>query len=267
MAIRNLRIEGNSVSASSREKDCTLRMIYCIGERPQVNLHENDFWATLVHEMGDRMSFSIVDVLCAVPGWLKENEALMLYELARDWPGDGSVVELGSYQGRSTICLAAGVRARSDTSRPIVSVDIHTGSLEHQPGGLVFNPNTLDSRTGRVNTSALFFSNIQKFGVADMVEARIATTQEAARAFIGEVRLLFVDADHTEKAVQDDVDAWSRHFQQSACLILHDVGRSWPGPTAVAQRLLASGNYSVIRRAGSALALNAKGAVLPGLLY
>jgi len=41
-------------------------------------------------------------------GWLSKGEAKYLYSLASYGPGQGAIVEIGSWKGRSTICLARG---------------------------------------------------------------------------------------------------------------------------------------------------------------
>ena len=44
-----------------------------------------------------------------IPGWLSLQEAALLYDLAVDSPGP--IVEIGSYQGRSTAALSLGSKA------------------------------------------------------------------------------------------------------------------------------------------------------------
>ena len=60
--------------------------------------------------------------LAGVPGWLSDEEAVALYELAKDCTGRGVIVEIGSFKGRSTICLGLGSRpvaaSRSMRSTP-----------------------------------------------------------------------------------------------------------------------------------------------------
>jgi len=63
-------------------------------------------------------------VLADVPGWLGDEEALALYELARGCTGRGAIVELGSWRGRSTICLALG--SKDGSGVPVIAVDRHT---------------------------------------------------------------------------------------------------------------------------------------------
>lgn len=62
-----------------------------------------------------------------IPGWLRRDDALKLYELA--YFAGGDVLELGSYHGLSTSILA---RASRNASPPkhVVSVDLEPGSVD-----------------------------------------------------------------------------------------------------------------------------------------
>ena len=59
------------------------------------------------------------DVASAIPGWLTQDQARLLFDTARELPSGPLVVEIGSHQGRSTVVLAsaaAGSGARSSRS-------------------------------------------------------------------------------------------------------------------------------------------------------
>lgn len=197
---------------------------------------------------------TLAEVLASVPGWLSPAEAWALCELARTWPGPGRIVELGSARGRSTACLALGLRARSGAEPPVLAVDTHRGSPEHQPGAPHFLPESWDEGSGRVDTLPAFTANLSRVGLTDFVECWLGTSLEAAQAFGDTVRLLFVDADHSEAAVRADIAAWQPHLAPQGLIILHDVG-VWPGPTAVADEMLTDGAFRVVQRVDSLLAL------------
>jgi hypothetical protein len=64
--------------------------------------------------------FSVPEEIFAVPGMLSNQEKRMLYYLARDeYSGEGVIADMGSFLGGSTICFAAGLRARS-FARPVI---------------------------------------------------------------------------------------------------------------------------------------------------
>jgi predicted O-methyltransferase YrrM len=68
--------------------------------------------------------------LRGVPGWLSDEEATALYELAKGCTGRGVIVEIGSFKGRSTICLGLGSQAGQGV--PIYAIDAgrHRGACE-----------------------------------------------------------------------------------------------------------------------------------------
>jgi MMP 1-O-methyltransferase len=182
-------------------------------------------------------------------GWLEPDEAELLYRLAGAGGNLGRVVELGSYCGRSSIMLAAGVAAASRGA--LVCVDTFGGSPEHQPGQEHFDPAIFVD--GLVNTYPTFVRNLEDAGLLDRVEVVRQRTLDAAARFSAAIGLLFVDADHDYPAVRDDLQAWSPRVVDGGWIALHDVGQ-WSGPTRAAADLLEAG-YKRHAQAGTVLAL------------
>ena len=67
------------------------------------------------------------EVVTLPDGWLPRHVGLLLYNLARCV--DGPILEIGSFVGRSTTCLAAGVRD-SATRKQFITTDFHFESAE-----------------------------------------------------------------------------------------------------------------------------------------
>ena len=119
-----------------------------------------------------------------VAGWCNPTEQLLLYTLARNGPGSGAIVEIGSYQGRSTICLAAG-----------------------------------SVRTGRERVTAIepfevcpydgFVANVARAGLTGHVEPIIGLSHQAVRSWTAPIRLLYIDANHSYEAICQDYRDWS----------------------------------------------------------
>src|SRR5712691_13572252 len=66
---------------------------------------------------------TVKPLIADVPGWLTDEEGEALYDLARACTGKGVIVEIGSWVGKSTICLGRGSLAGA--SVPIYAVDPH----------------------------------------------------------------------------------------------------------------------------------------------
>jgi predicted O-methyltransferase YrrM len=162
---------------------------------------------------------ALFPILARVDGYLFPHEAVFLFWLARSGPGDGAIVEIGSYRGRSTLCLAAGVRAHRSTR--IAAVDPHVYGTEE------------DLR-----------ENLAHFGMTTVVQPIVATSAAAARAWSGPVRVVFVDGQHERASVEADVDAWLPFLTPGGFLVLHDSTHlsAFTGPALVAQARLRVGS-------------------------
>src|ERR1700687_6027829 len=110
-------------------------------------------------------------LIADVPGWLTGEEREGLCELARACTGKGGIVEIGSWKGKSTICLGRGSLA--GVSVPIYAIDPHA-----------------DYRFGD------FKANVERAGIQDLIRPIASLSQPAADAFDQPVELLFVDGSH-----------------------------------------------------------------------
>ena len=141
---------------------------------------------------------SVKPLLAGVPGWLTDEEGEALYELARGCGGRGAIVEIGSWKGKSTICLGLGSRAGNGL--PIYAVDPHT-----------------DYRFGD------FKANVERAGIDELVTAVPSLSQAAADDFHEAVELLFVDGSHEEALVREDFDKWVPKVVEGGWVAFHDT--------------------------------------------
>lgn len=162
----------------------------------------------------------LVALTAGVEGWLTVEEGELLYRLARACTGEGVVVEIGSFKGKSTIWLARGSLAGA---RPrVVAIDPHTGSTEHRHDG------------APVWTYDEFLANLHRAGVEEVVRPVVATSAEAAAHFDQLVELLFIDGDHRYEMVRQDFELWFPKLMEGGYLLMHDTIR-WAGPRRVAR--------------------------------
>ena len=148
--------------------------------------------------------------IAGVPGWLTDEEGEALYELARRCDGRGVIVEIGSWKGKSTICLGLGSRAGRGVR--LFAVDPHA-----------------DYRFGDFKT------NIERAGVAELVTPIASLSQAAADTFDEPIALLFVDGSHEEALVREDFDKWVPKVVDGGWVAFHDT--TWTaGPRRVVGR-------------------------------
>lgn len=153
-----------------------------------------------------------------ISGWLSTKEAMALYDLSRHLPGDSpSVVEIGSWLGKSSMVLAKGLMKR--------------------PGGVVycidpFNADgDVDSKGAYLETAAKcpatlldqFMANMRSNGVAAKIRPVVGYSHELAPSFVVQADLLFIDGNHEYAAVLRDYCDWSGHLKNGGIIALHDV--------------------------------------------
>ena len=164
-------------------------------------------------------------LIADVPGWLTDEEGEALYELARRCTGRGVIVEIGSWKGKSTICLGLGSRAAKGVR--IYAVDPHA-----------------DYRFGD------FKANVERAGIADLVTPVSSLSQDAAPGFDEPIELLFVDGSHVESDVRTDFDQWVPKVVDGGWVAFHDT--TWTaGPRrVVGERVYRSRTFKDVRFVG-----------------
>lgn len=166
----------------------------------------------------------------SVHGFIDEHAGALLYQFARFIAPVPTVVELGSWRGRSTIWLAAGMLDRGEGQ--VHAVDTWQGTPhepEHQSLLAEYGPDDLFNE---------FWGNIMSAGLADQVEPVRSPTVEAARGWPGDrqIGLLFIDADHNYEAVRRDFEFWSPFVAPGGYIVFDDVP-DWQGPTRLITEL------------------------------
>jgi predicted O-methyltransferase YrrM len=163
----------------------------------------------------------------AATGFMPTAEGMALYETAARYARVGPVVEIGTYQGKSTIYLAAGARPQV-----VITVDHHRGSEEHQPGWEYHDPTLIEESTGRIDTLPRLRETLHKAGLEDDVVVVVASSQRAAQMWSQPLGLLFIDGGHTDEQAQADYESWALHVARHGALAIHDV---FPDPAGGGQ--------------------------------
>ncbi len=154
----------------------------------------------------------------AIEGWLQPIEGYTLYLLAKDGPGTGAIVEIGSFKGRSTAFLAMGSKRAS--RGPVTAIDHFRGSPEHQPGTAGEVRELVESGS----TFPTFRRNLETAGLWDQVEPVETSSQEAARSWNQPIRLLFIDGDHSYESSRTDYLSFERFVVDGGIICFHDIG-------------------------------------------
>jgi predicted O-methyltransferase YrrM len=171
-----------------------------------------------------------------VRGWLTDEEGAGLALLARG----KDVLEVGSYCGRSSICLG-------QTAKSLCCVD----------------PFDCRDTPGDGDTFGEFSANLARYGV----KARVQRSLFADAYFNGDrFDLIFIDGAHDEASVKADATRARSLLKPDGLLAFHDARPSpgyhdggWhPGVTATVNRLVAQG-AEIVHMAGTIAVIRPKG--------
>jgi len=110
---------------------------------------------------------SIKEFTNKIHGWLTDREGEFLYKIAKKCSGQGVIVEIGSWKGKSTIWLGKGSIAGNNVK--VYAIDPHTGSSEHKKSGK------------GVWTFEKFKENIKDAGVNDVIISIVETSEKAVK--------------------------------------------------------------------------------------
>lgn len=175
-----------------------------------------------------------------VEGWLKLEQGRKLYDAARSLGPGSTIVEIGSFKGRSTIVLAQAAPNDAD----VVAIDPHGGG-DRGPGEIA-----PDAARGDADHAA-FTSNLAAAGIAHRVRHVRKPSAEALRDVDGEVDLLFVDGAHRYRAARADIVDWGDRVARGGTMLVHDAFSSVGVTLALLSTAVVSRRWRYLGRVGS----------------
>ena len=158
-------------------------------------------------------------------GQVLAREGLLLRRLARSVSLPNVIVELGSYTGKSTCCLAVG-SAEGQRAR-VYAIDLWTtGTYDENRRFYQYDPASSEpqqnSKFSRQPALDLFNERRALYDPAGLIHPITGLTTKIAEVFDQPVGLLFIDADHTYEAVKADFEAWAPKVVPGGVIALHD---------------------------------------------
>jgi predicted O-methyltransferase YrrM len=161
-----------------------------------------------------------------IEGWLTSAEAAGLYRLSRSLPAGARIVEIGSWKGKSTYCLAKGLR-----DGVVVAIDPFDGAGEEG--------NIYDRFKGGPPLIEQFRANLAHDNAIDKVEIRAGRSREFAGK-VGPIDFLFIDGDHSIEGCRYDFETFAPAVKPAGLVAFHDYNRKRPelGPTWVVEKLV-----------------------------
>jgi len=143
-------------------------------------------------------------------GYLSKREGQFLMAAVALVPVEGANLEIGSFKGRSTICIARACKHYG--SGKLVAIDPHTSPASTDP-----------DLQGQASSVGDFQRNIREAGVSESVELKRNFSHEVGKHWTMPIRFLWIDGDHTYQGAKADVDMFRRFLVPGALLAMHDV--------------------------------------------
>src|SRR3990167_778088 len=167
-----------------------------------------------------------------IHGWLQRNEGEILAKYASP---DGINVELGTWMGKSTACIASVSKGKFYT------IDHYVGSYGHEK-----EPNLplISAITTR--------KNLAKLRLASRVKILAGNLRQFAFDWQEPIDFIFIDADHQYGSVKSDINLWLPHVKPHGIISFHDYD-SWPGVTQAVDEAVKDGKFEAIEQGGSVL--------------
>lgn len=175
-----------------------------------------------------------------VEGWLTPEQGRRLFDAVRSVGPGATVVEIGSFRGRSTIVLAQAAPNDAD----VVAIDPHGGG-DRGPGEIA-----PDSARGDADHAA-FGANLAIAGVAHRVRHVRKPSAEALGDVDGEVDLLFVDGAHRFGPARADIVDWGDRVARGGTMLVHDAFSSVGVTLALLSTAVVSRRWRYLGRVGS----------------
>lgn len=150
-------------------------------------------------------SWTVVQAVDRVEGFLRLNEGYVLQYLARAADGEQSIVEIGSWKGRSTVCLANG----SHGIQKIYAIDPHLGYLI--------------KNNKQTSTYHDFLNTVVESGIRENVTPVRKTSAEAAKAWDKSIGLVFIDGLHDLVHAKEDISIWQPLVAEGGYIACHDA--------------------------------------------
>jgi O-antigen/teichoic acid export membrane protein/predicted O-methyltransferase YrrM len=183
-----------------------------------------------------------------IQGWLSDSEADQLFKLARySTPAcQPVVVELGSWKGKSSVMLAAGLVGKE---RPRLYC-IDPFGCDEKPE---YQKKYYDPLIAADNqpVEEVFKQNVKSYGVDSIAIPLKGYSFDFGNTWLEPIDLLFIDANHEFDAVSRDFKTWQGLVKSGGVIAIHDANGAWPGPTRVVAQMAERPDYGPIHTVGT----------------
>ena len=181
--------------------------------------------------------------VAATPGMITLRRAMYLYWLSYAGSVAGDVIEIGSWQGRSTIALAQGC---ADSDNGVVhAIDTFLGNPGNEAMYVV-------GAEDRSDLEPNFRRNIAAAGLTDRVTVYAKSSADAVAevaAAVNGVRMMYIDGEHSYDAVKEELELYAPLLSPGGLLTFDDYSTRYPGVVDAIHEHLAEAGDQYVRPA------------------
>lgn len=172
----------------------------------------------------------LASISLSIPGMVTPQSGQMLYALCAMQTVSGDVVEIGSWQGRSSSFLARATR--ESRNGQFYAIDHFRGNVGKEDSYVVGKEDLSDLKSN-------FLGNMKKLNLESSVKLLDMPNSEAAVNFQpNQIRFLFIDGDHTAEGVSKDIELFFPKLCSGAIVVFDDFSTAFPGLVQVLNNLI-----------------------------
>ena len=179
-------------------------------------------------------------LVAEVEGWMAPGQAATLFDSARNCPEDGTILEIGSFRGRSTIVLASAAAPGAD----VIAVDAHAGNDRGPQEIEGFADEAADDHDA-------FNANLAAAGVAERVRHLRMFSDAALDEVNVELDVLYIDGAHRYGPALADIRAWGDRVADGGTMLIHDSFSSIGVTLAIVRHLIVGSRFRYVGRSRS----------------
>ncbi|MDA8723841.1 class I SAM-dependent methyltransferase [Alphaproteobacteria bacterium] len=163
-----------------------------------------------------------------IPGMISIEAGSYLYTLvASQNKIEGDVIEIGSWQGRSTIFIAAAMKLNPNGQ--FFAIDHFKGNVGKEKAYFVNGQDIEKS----------LIANIGRINLEEYVNIINDTSENAIKSnFTNKIRFLFIDGDHTYQGVKTDIELFEKFLQKGSIVVFDDYSPGFKGVVDAAREFV-----------------------------
>lgn len=170
------------------------------------------------------------DSVYHIYGHISPAEMDLLYRLASQVSAERAIVEIGSFQGKSTVCLGLGAK---QSGARVFAIDPHENEQVNAA-----------THYGMENHAALL-KNLVDFEVADVVRVVALPSLQVADNWYHTLDLVWIDGCHEFQAIFADLIQWSNYISPNGRIAVHDSSGHFPPVTQALQMFLMDHEWKI----------------------